>query len=203
MIVAISQPEHMPYLGFFEKMARAQLFILLDHVRCQGPGSFQARNWFWDGAGEQVWFGVPLVAATARGPLHQVQVAHDARWRRKLRRKLALRFPDQDLDALYQEDLLVQLNLRGIDYIRQRLGVTTPLVRSSSLGVQGAKSELLARCCREVGASVYLSGPGGRAYLDPRAFGDLEVRFMTPTPPDHQSALAHLRQRLAWSSACS
>ena len=33
MIVSIHQPEHFPYLGFFQKMQESDLFIILDNVK--------------------------------------------------------------------------------------------------------------------------------------------------------------------------
>ena len=39
MLVAIHQPTFMPWLGYFDRMARADLFVLLDHVQ------FERRNY--------------------------------------------------------------------------------------------------------------------------------------------------------------
>ena len=33
MKVAIHQPEHFPYMGFFEKMSVADVFVILDDVQ--------------------------------------------------------------------------------------------------------------------------------------------------------------------------
>ena len=33
MIVAIQQPEHLPWIDFFNKMAQVDLFVLLDNVQ--------------------------------------------------------------------------------------------------------------------------------------------------------------------------
>ena len=32
MVITIHQPEHFPYEGFFQKMAAAELFIILDKI---------------------------------------------------------------------------------------------------------------------------------------------------------------------------
>ena len=45
MKVAIHQPEHFPYLGFFEKMKHADLFVILDDVQ-YSKGNWQNRNRF-------------------------------------------------------------------------------------------------------------------------------------------------------------
>ena len=46
MKIAISQPEHFPYLGYFEKMAACDIFVILDNVQFSGPRSWQNRNRF-------------------------------------------------------------------------------------------------------------------------------------------------------------
>src|SRR5258707_13377876 len=68
-------------------------------------------------------------------------------------------------------DRLVDLNLATLEYLRGALGITTPLLLSSTLPAQGQRSELLLDICKRVGASAFFGGMGGsRAYLDHEAF---------------------------------
>jgi len=39
MIVAIHQPNFLPWLGWFDKLARADVFVVLDNVALQRTGS--------------------------------------------------------------------------------------------------------------------------------------------------------------------
>ena len=54
MKIAIHQPEHFPYEGFFQKMEYSDVFIILDDVQ-YSKGNWQNRNKFlrvekkWDG----------------------------------------------------------------------------------------------------------------------------------------------------------
>ena len=59
MIVSIHQPEHFPYLGFFQKMNKADLFIILDNVKFK-KNNFQNRNRFLNKSGNDEWFTVPV-----------------------------------------------------------------------------------------------------------------------------------------------
>ena len=43
--VAIHQPEHFPYMGFFQKMEYADVFVILDDVQ-YSKGNWQNRNRF-------------------------------------------------------------------------------------------------------------------------------------------------------------
>lgn len=82
MKIAISQPEHFPYMGFFEKMAAADLFVVLDHVQFSGPGSFQNRNRFLNSNGEMQWFTVPVESGSYFKAIKDVIVAPDYGWRK-------------------------------------------------------------------------------------------------------------------------
>jgi hypothetical protein len=65
----------------------------------------------------------------------------------------------------------MDVNAATLDFLRNAFGIRTPLVRSSELGVGGAKSELVLAICKAVGATTFLGGMGGsRTYLDTAAF---------------------------------
>ena len=58
MLVAIHQPEYLPWLGYFEKMLRADVFVLLDNVQFS-EGDFHNRTRIKGTAGVQ-WLSVPV-----------------------------------------------------------------------------------------------------------------------------------------------
>ena len=58
-----------------------------------------------------------------------------------------------------------------MEFLRDELQIDTPLVKSSTLQVQGQRSELLLDICQKVNASAFHGGMGGsRTYLDKPAF---------------------------------
>ena len=59
MKVTIHQPEHFPYMGFFQKMSEADLFIVLDNVKFR-KNYFQNRNKLLNKSGNEEWFTVPV-----------------------------------------------------------------------------------------------------------------------------------------------
>ncbi len=176
MLVAIHQPEHLPWLGFFEKMQRADLFVLLDDVQFS-KGDFQNRNRI-KGAGGVQWLTVPIVHKFPQ-QIYEVEIAGD-HWREKHWRTVlscygrAPHFKSigPHLEELYggSWDRLSNFNLAAIQLLARLLGVETKTVRSSELNVTGEKSDLVLSICREVGASAYYSGAMGRAYLERDAF---------------------------------
>lgn len=176
MLVAIHQPEHMPWLGFFEKLLRADLFVLLDDVQFS-KGDFQNRNRVKGARGAQ-WLTVP-VAHRFGQRINETQVAGGA-WRERHWKTLASCYSRAahfdafagEFEEFYGREWtrLSALNVAAIELIARAFGLETRFVFSSSLGVTGRKSELVLNICKAVGASAYYSGGAGGAYLDAGAF---------------------------------
>jgi hypothetical protein len=202
VIVTIHQPEHLPWLGFFAKMARADLFISLDTVPFR-KNYFQNRNRVLGHDGAPAWLTVPVrLQDHLESSIAEVEIAGDGRWRQKYVRTLHQRYARHPhgapllsaLGAAVERDhtRIAELNDALIEILRDALGVTTPMVRASTLGGTGTRSELLADLCVRAGADVYLSGPSGRDYLDPRPFeqAGVEVRvhdYDHPTYPQQET----------------
>ena len=176
MLVAIHQPEHLPWLGFFEKMLRADAFVLLDDVQFS-KGDFQNRNRV-KGRGGAQWLTVP-VAHRFGQRIDEVETAGDG-WREKHWKTLVscyARARHFDAFAGGFEDLyarpwakLSELNVAAIQMLARAFGLEQKFVLSSSLGAGGQKSELVLNICKSVGASGYYSGRAGGTYLDADAF---------------------------------
>lgn len=184
MLVAIHQPEHMPWLGFFEKLLRADVFVLLDDVQFS-KGDFQNRNRV-KGRGGAQWLTVP-VAHRFGQKINEVETAGDD-WRAKhwktLRSCYARAAHFEEFAGEFEEFYarpwakLSELNVEAIRMLARSFGVEKRFVFSSTLGARGQKSELVLNICKAVGASRYYSGRAGGTYLDADAFRRAEVEIV-------------------------
>ena len=193
MKVTIHQPEHFPYLGFFQKMQAADLFVVLDDVQYT-RNNFQNRNKFLNRNGEEEFFTIELEQGANKKLINEVLVRTDTKWRIKVLNKLRMNFR-LDLQDIYASDRLVEINMASIEYCRSGLGITTPMVLSSSLGISSSKSQRLADICRTLGATEYISGSGGRDYLDESCFS-CRVSYFKANVPDYYTTLQHLQRDL-------
>jgi len=176
LLIAIHQPEHMPWLGFFEKMLRADVFVLLDDVQFS-KGDFQNRNRV-KGRGGAQWLTVP-VAHRFGQRINEVETAGDA-WREKhwktLRTCYARAAHFEEFAGAFEEfyarpwSRLSELNVEAIRVLARAFRVEKEFVFSSALGAAGQKSELVLNICKAVGARAYYSGRAGGTYLDAEAF---------------------------------
>jgi hypothetical protein len=201
MIVTIHQPHFLPWLGYLHRMARADLFVVLDHVQFERghAASYQNRTRFRmhhrTRAGETCearWMTVPVVQRSHDERILDKEVDNrgkGAKWRgASCYATLRHAYREAPFAAEYAPALkalleapwarLVDLNRAVLDFLREAFDIRTPLVRSSELGVSGAKSDLILGICRALGAHEFLGGMGGsRAYIDAEAFRRAGIRL--------------------------
>jgi len=184
-IVAIHQPTFFPWLGYFDRMRTADLFVILDHVQ------FERRNYqnrtLIRNEDESKWLTVPVVQLSQKEKIIDKRVDNPAdltgtRWwgpnsfnTLKYAYRKAPHFADYAprLREIFEArwDKLLDLNMATLDFMREKLEIATPMIRSSTLQVEGQRSGLLLNICLDVGASAFLGGMGGsRDYLDHEAF---------------------------------
>ena len=190
MKVTIHQPEHFPYMGFFQKMREADLFIILDNVKFR-KNYFQNRNKILSKAGKDEWFTVPVEKKSSSKMIKDVMTNTNFDWRRKLLLKLNQNL-NVDLQQIYEPNKLIDINMRSIEWCRNKFDIDVPMVYASDLNVEGSKSELLANLVRAVGADHYISGPSGRDYLDMNFFNNIEVSFFEPRVKNYYSSLYNI-----------
>ena len=179
MIVAIHQPNFLPWLGYFDKMNRSDLLILLDTVPFT-KGGFQNRVQFRGRQGP-LWLTIPVLTAGRLGqPTREVAIDPAGKWRTDHLKTLQANYAKApgwrtlmpQIARLYEDpgSLLAPFATRGIMLLRDHLGIRTPVLAASGLDCRGSGSELLLNLVQAVGGTTYLSGPSGRTYLDAGLF---------------------------------
>ena len=188
MIVSIMQPAYLPWLGYFDRIARADLHVVLDHVRIEKRG-FTRRNRVRTPEGWG-WLSVPVLTKgrSREVGIDELRIANDSDWARKHRETIrrcysgAAYFDEYfpTLSGLLDRkwDRLVELCGAVADWQLGAFGIGTPHVLSSSFGLASTKGELILDLCREVGATTYLSGPFGRDYLVEERFTEAGIAIV-------------------------
>lgn len=186
MIVANHQPQFLPYLGFFHKITKADLFVVMDDVQFMDRG-FQHRNTIKMQTGTQ-WLTVPL-NYNRFDIINDVKIDATQTWRRKHWAAIETNYAKAPYFAQLAPELrailvdgghthLAPLNIDLMHWVLRTLGISVPVKLSSTLGITGQKSERHINICRAVGADTYLSGPGGRLYMDMAEFEQSGVRVL-------------------------
>lgn len=193
MIVAVHQPQYLPWPGFFEKLSQADEFIFLDVVQYE-PREWQNRNRIRTHQGVN-WLTVP-VHAHGRPKIKDVTIDSDRPWRDRHIKTLEAsykRSPYYKDVMKWLEPLLLRewekladLNIAVARAIADALGVVAPTSLASELGeLPEAPDARIISICKKFNADVYLSGAGGKNYMDLGEYDKcgIEVRFMDYSPP--------------------
>jgi hypothetical protein len=182
-VVAIHQPQYLPWVPYFDKADQADVFVYLDNVSYQKNG-VQNRNQIKSSSGA-IWLTVPVRAGLGT-PIREVRIA-GAEWRKKHLRSIAENYAR----AAYVErfhaglkpilerdwDRLADLDIEVIEWMLGELGVTCRRVRASELEAAGTGEELVIAICKQLGATEYLSGRGAAEYQNPRRFEECGIRL--------------------------
>lgn len=180
MIVAIHQPHYLPWLRYVDKIARSDVFVLLDDAQYTKNG-WQNRNRIKSAQG-WMYLTVPVMDAFAK-PISAVRVDAQQRWRDKHWNALCTNYArapyfrqfEDALRPLFAErwDGLCDVSIAMLERILPLIGRSPVLVRSSQLDVPGAGTERLVRICRRLGARTYLTGDyAATNHLDLDVFKD-------------------------------
>ena len=185
-VVAIHQPQFLPWLGYFDKLDRSDVFCLLDTVQYK-KNEFQNRNRIKTADGWQ-WLTVPV---TYRFPqrIYEVGVNQTVDWQRKHLQALKTNYSKAPhfgtyiarFEEFYQQsyELLAEINVACIRLLMDLLGLKQKVVLSSSLQVETEDPTLrLVEICQALDGDTYLSGRDGAKYMDEDMFRSHKIQVV-------------------------
>lgn len=168
---------YLPYPGFFHKLSLSDILVVMDDV--QYDRRFTNRNKILVPQGP-MWLTVPIEKEDKFTPNRSVRINNRIPWRDDHWRKISLSYrnaaffhPYADLlkETFQKEwDMLLDLDLELLKKCMNWLGLDLPVVMESELKVDGKSTERLINACKAVGADTYVSGRGGRDYMDAQQF---------------------------------
>lgn len=178
-VIAIHQPNFLPWLGFFHKVAKADCFVFLDDVEFS-KGSVTNRVRIILG-GNPHWLTIPILDAKNSSRISELKVA-PTDWRSKHLRVLREAYSKAPyfgeifpiLEDVYglAEDNLARLNVAAVERICTHLNLTASFRTSSELAAEGKGESKLVAIVKELGGSIYLSGNGAKNYQSGQLFSD-------------------------------
>ena len=184
MILSIHQPQYLPWLGYFDKIDRADVFVLLDTVQFK-KNEWQNRNRIKTADGWQ-WLTVPV---TYHYPqlIQEVEINSREKWQHKQKQAIVSNYKKAPhwpmLEPLLEEiwtrewKTIAQLNIHVVRKLVEILGIETPLHVASEMGVfPDDPDERLIAITKHFGAKTYLAGSGGHGYMDMEKYERNQVK---------------------------
>jgi len=169
MIVAIHQPNYLPWVGYFNKMARSDVFVMFDDVQLIRGKSFVTRNRVKT-ANDVQWLTVPVKEKGELRLIKDVPIVQDGKWQQKHWRTIQLSYKKAPYFDRYEGKLsqiydahwenLSELNVTLIKLIKDLIGIKTTLVLSSEMNIEGGGTEKIISIVKELKADKYITGEG-------------------------------------------
>jgi len=185
-MLAAHQPQFAPWLGFFDKLDRADVFVLLDNVQYK-KNEWQNRNRIKGAAGPQ-WLTVPVSGRFGQ-EIRELDIAQQDTWptrHLKTLRTCYSRAPHfTETFSRYERiacrgwEKLSDLNVQLLLDLVVQLELDTKILLASELGpLPDHRDERLVELCRKCGARTYLAGAGGRGYMELERYEGAGVRVV-------------------------
>ena len=177
--VAIVQSNYIPWKGYFDLIASVDELFLYDEVQYTRR-DWRNRNLLKTPQGLQ-WITIPVeVKGRYHASIRDIRIA-DPSWGRRhwatISHSYARAAHFQTYRDVFEpafiearETHLSLLNRRLLELICSQIGIKTPLRWSWDHPSSQVRSERLIDICKSAGASVYVSGPAAKAYLDESLF---------------------------------
>jgi hypothetical protein len=179
-LVAIHQPNFFPWLGYFDKIRRADTFVFLDDVQFPKTGGVWTNRVQVLRGGQARWLTAPI-DRSYHGLRRVNEVTFAAcDWREKILRQLTEAYRAAPFFAetmalltpliLYPEQNVAAYNIHAITVLCKELGLSARLVTSSALAVTEVATARLIALTRAVGGTQYLCGGGAEGYQEDKLF---------------------------------
>ena len=177
MIVAIHQPDYIPWLGFYYKAAHSDQFIYLDDAQYSNVAAHNF-NVIKTSQGE-LRLKIP-VKQKLGDLILEVTTKDELKWREKHLKTIQMNYGKakyfNDIFPAFQDVLMAQykniaeLNIAVNQFIFDGFHISVPMMRSSEMDITTVREERILDICNIVGADEYLSGNGARAYQEEEHF---------------------------------
>lgn len=190
IVVSSHQPHFFPWLGYLDKMAKSDLFIINDIAQLETK-SPMTRNKIISEQGVVRYICVPIKKTGHTGlPNNKIKLSEWDTSREKVSGILMNSYrksPFFDeimplLERLFAKEYeyLYEIDLATIDLFRECLEITTPIILNSSLDVEkgDTKSTAISNKINAVGGTVYLSGIGGKKYMEDNIFTEKGIKVV-------------------------
>lgn len=188
MIIAVHQPNYLPYLGFFDKMKNADIFVIYDTAQFSKE-DYHHRNRIRIFNGWK-WLTVPVekkrISINQIKVVDQLSCKEENKWNSTHFRvihdnyKNAPFYEDymNDFHAIYEKNysLLCELNMDFILFLKEAFDIDTEIIYTSDLGHLSSSSQGLVEIVQNLDGDTYLSGQGGKNYLDLSLFEDVGIK---------------------------
>lgn len=183
-IVTIHQPQFLPWVHYFTKIKNSDIFISLDDVDFH-KGGLQNRNYIFK-LNSKLILTIPLINGHCKR-INKIEICYNSPWQKKILKSIHQRYSKEpyfeEIFTSFSEiintspTLLADLNHQLIFWVLKRFDINTKVFLSSRIDCGGRSTEKLINLCCAVGGTNYVSGFGGKSYLNETSFPEQGLKL--------------------------
>lgn len=180
-ICAIHQPNFFPWLGYFNKIYKADVFVLLDEVLKSGHSGWVNRVSVI-AAQKASWITASFVHAKGIQRINEIYLNYSTQWQQKVENTLIYNYDkapyyDEVMEYLMgflsvKYDKLADLNESFIIETCKKLAIKTEILKQSEMGSTENATKLLIELTKAAGCDTYMCGGGAGGYQEDNLFAE-------------------------------
>lgn len=187
MTVSILQSNYIPWKGYFDLIARSDVFVIYDEVQYT-KNDWRNRNIILTPNGPN-WITIPVRVNNLDQKIFETKIASN-NWQKKHISSLQGNYTKANYFHEYKErvfsmfenqsEYISEVNISFIKGICNLLDIKTQIIDSRELNLEGDRNMRLLEACKKLNANKYISGPAAKSYLDLDLFNKegIEVEWM-------------------------
>jgi len=191
MITSIHQPNYLPWLGFFDKIKRSDVFVVFDDVQFpRGKKHFGHRNKIKTNALGDKWLSIPISNKSDLVSFNNTVINYDTGWNTEHLRLIELFYSKTPFFDNYYGDIhtiiskeyksLTELSVILIKYFMKELEISTEIKLSSEISEKDLSgSNKIFNILENLKTTEYItgSGPGSMRYIDEEGFNNRGIKL--------------------------
>lgn len=191
--IAILQSNYIPWKGYFDIIANADVFIFLDDVQYT-KNDWRNRNMIKSRQGRE-WLTIPIKMTGKFGQrICETEISSD-HWVKKHLSTIQQNYSKSpffadffpELEKTYlllsNEKHISTINQKLIGFLSQWMGIQTTLKQSTDYFSlddlsRFTSNDRVLEICKKEQATAYISGPSAKSYIDPSAFQTAGIELL-------------------------
>lgn len=169
MIVSCHQPNYLPWPGFFNKILKSDVHVILDTNQLPRGKDFVVRNKIKTEGGAK-WLRITVQEKNNMLPIKYVEINNSVNWKEKHWNSLNHNYSKAPFFLEYKEKFekifkknwrfLLELNMEIIYLILKILDIETKIILESSLNITSSSTQEILDILISLKAEYYLTGSG-------------------------------------------
>lgn len=179
MLVTAHQPAYMPWLGYFNKMFLADIFVVLDEVQFE-KNSFVNRNRIASKNGP-IWLTIPTIKkGHINSTIRDLKIDSSSKWKKKHMQSIRLTYAKSPffqkyegaLEKYYEKhyEFLFDALDENLRMFLEILKIDVEVKYLSDMDIVSKKNELIVDICKKCNGNDFLFGAEGKNYADINLF---------------------------------